>query len=298
MDIKILVVDDNKLNLRLLQDILEDEKYKVYTTDSGFSVLEMAHNLKPDVILLDIMMPGMDGYDVCRLLKSDEEVMDIPVIMVTAKTEGNDLKIAFEMGAADYIKKPFDELEIIARIHSVLRTKQSQDILKDKASRDGLTGIYNHALLIQLFEKEIKKQAISGGDVSFVMLDIDHFKKINDSYGHTIGDAVLMELAMILSTSIRDCDYVGRYGGEEFSIILTKMNSDDTYEWCEMLRKKIQNHKFYAGDLLIQVTVSMGFYCKSAKDTIGSYDMIKTSDEALYKAKQNGRNKVEVGIVR
>lgn len=298
MDIKILVVDDNKLNLRLLQDILEDEKYKVYTTDSGFSVLEMAHNLKPDVILLDIMMPGMDGYDVCRLLKSDEEVMDIPVIMVTAKTEGNDLKIAFEMGAADYIKKPFDELEIIARIHSVLRTKQSQDILKDKASRDGLTGIYNHALLIQLFEKEIKKQAISGDDVSFVMLDIDHFKKINDSYGHTIGDAVLMELAMILSTSIRDCDYVGRYGGEEFSIILTKMNSDDTYEWCEMLRKKIQNHKFYAGDLLIQVTVSMGFYCKSAKDTIGSYDMIKTSDEALYKAKQNGRNKVEVGIVR
>lgn len=298
MDIKILVVDDNKLNLRLLQDILEDEKYKVYTTDSGFSVLEMAHNLKPDVILLDIMMPGMDGYDVCRLLKSDEEVMDIPVIMVTAKTEGNDLKIAFEMGAADYIKKPFDELEIIARIHSVLRTKQSQDILKDKASRDGLTGIYNHALLIQLFEKEIKKQAISGDDVSFVMLDIDHFKKINDSYGHTIGDAVLKELAMILSTSIRDSDYVGRYGGEEFSIILTKMNNDDTYEWCEMLRKKIQNHKFYAGDLLIQVTVSMGFYCKSAKDTIGSYDMIKTSDEALYKAKQNGRNKVEVGIVR
>lgn len=298
MDIKILVVDDNKLNLRLLQDILEDEKYKVYTTDSGFSVLEMTHNLKPDVILLDIMMPGMDGYDVCRLLKSDEEVMDIPVIMVTAKTEGNDLKIAFEMGAADYIKKPFDELEIIARIHSVLRTKQSQDILKDKASRDGLTGIYNHALLIQLFEKEIKKQAISGGDVSFVMLDIDHFKKINDSYGHTIGDAVLKELAMILSTSIRDCDYVGRYGGEEFSIILTKMNSDDTYEWCEMLRKKIQNHKFYAGDLSIQVTVSMGFYCKSAKDTIGSYDMIKTSDEALYKAKQNGRNKVEAGIVR
>lgn len=298
MDIKILVVDDNKLNLRLLQDILEDEKYKVYTTDSGFSVLEMAHNLKPDVILLDIMMPGMDGYDVCRLLKSDEEVMDIPVIMVTAKTEGNDLKIAFEMGAADYIKKPFDELEIIARIHSVLRTKQSQDILKDKASRDGLTGIYNHALLIQLFEKEIKKQAISGDDVSFVMLDIDHFKKINDSYGHTIGDAVLKELAMILSTSIRDSDYVGRYGGEEFSIILTKMNNDDTYEWCEMLRKKIQNHKFYAGDLLIQVTVSMGFYCKSAKDTIGSYDMIKTSDEALYKAKQNGRNKVEEGIVR
>lgn len=297
MDIKILVVDDNKLNIRLLQDILEDEQYTVYTADSGFPVLEMAKNLKPDVILLDIMMPGMDGFEVCQLLKSDEEVMDIPVIMVTAKTDGNDLKVAFEMGAADYIKKPFDDVEVIARIHSVLRTKQSQDKLKDEASRDGLTGIYNHALLIQLFEKEIKKQEISGENLSFVMLDIDHFKKINDSYGHTIGDLVLKELAMILSTSIGGNDYVGRYGGEEFSIVITKLNEDETYKWCELVRNKIQNHKFYVGDALIQVTVSMGFYCKSAKDTISGYDMIKKSDEALYKAKQNGRNRVEKGII-
>ena len=293
METKILVVDDNSNNVRLLKDILEDEYYTVYTTDSGFSVLDMAQNLRPDAILLDIMMPGMDGFEVCKLLKSDDEVMDIPIIMVTAKTEGNDLKNAFEMGAVDYIKKPFDEIEVIARINSVLRTKHNQDKLKEKANNDGLTGIYNHALLIHLFEKEIKKQERNGDDVSFIMLDIDHFKKINDTYGHTVGDVVLRELASLLTKSIRDTDFVGRYGGEEFSIVLTEANEDNTYELCERIRNIIQNHKFLADDITIHVTVSIGFYCKKANDPISSHDMIKRSDEALYRAKQNGRNRVE-----
>lgn len=297
MDNKILVVDDNSNNVRLLKDILEDEYYTVYTTDSGYSVLEMARNLKPDAILLDIMMPGMDGFEVCQLLKSDDDVMDIPIIMVTAKTEGYDLKNAFEMGAVDYIKKPFDELEVIARINSVLRTKQNQDKLKDKANNDGLTGIYNHVLLIQLFEKEIKKQERNGNDVSFIMLDIDHFKKINDTYGHTVGDVVLKELASILSDSIRDTDFVGRYGGEEFSIVLTNANEENTYEMCEGIKDKIQNHIFYAGDISIKVTVSTGYYVKTSKDPISSFDMIKKADEALYRAKKNGRNRVEKGFV-
>lgn len=296
MDKKILVVDDNSNNVRLLKDILEDEYYTVYTTDSGFSVLDMARNLKPDAILLDIMMPGMDGFEVCQLLKRDDEVMDIPVIMVTAKTEGNDLKNAFEIGAVDYIKKPFDELEVIARINSVLRTKQNQDKLKEKANRDGLTGAYNHALLIELFEKEIRKQESNGDDLSFIMLDIDHFKKINDTYGHTVGDVVLKELSSILSTSITERDFVGRYGGEEFSIVLTNTNEINTYEMCERIKSKIQNHKFHAGDMTIQVTVSMGYYCKISTDTISSFDMLKRADEALYRAKQNGRNRVEKGV--
>lgn len=296
MDKKILVVDDNSNNVRLLKDILEDEYYTVYTTDSGFSVLDMAKNLKPDAILLDIMMPGMDGFEVCQLLKSDDEVMDIPVIMVTAKTEGNDLKNAFEIGAVDYIKKPFDELEVIARINSVLRTKHNQDKLKDKANRDGLTGIYNHALLIELFEKEMKKQESNGDDISFIMLDIDHFKKINDTYGHVVGDIVLKELSSILSISIRDKDFVGRYGGEEFSIVLTNTNEINTYEMCERIKNKIQHHKFYSGDMLIEVTVSMGYYCKSSTDMISSMDMIRRADEALYRAKKNGRNRVEKGV--
>jgi two-component system cell cycle response regulator len=202
MNEKILVIDDTKLNISILTDILENESFTVFSADNGLPVLEMAHRLQPDVILLDIIMPVIDGFEVCKLLKSDHELKDIPVIMVTARTEGNDIKNALEIGAFDYIKKPFDEIEVIARIHSALRLKKLQDKLKDLAMKGALTGLYNYALLLELFEKEIAKQERISRDISFVMLDIDYFKKINDTYGHTPGNIILKELSNILiSTS-------------------------------------------------------------------------------------------------
>lgn len=217
---KVLVVDDHKLNVKLLTDILEDEDFIVYSTDNGLSVLEMTLKFLPDVILLDIMMPGLDGFEVCKLLKENDEVNDIPIIMVTAKAEGIDVKKALEYGAFDYIKKPIDEIEVIARIQSALRFKQSQDLLKELAMKDRLTGLYNHALLVELFEKELAKQQRNDGDIAFVMIDVDHFKRINDTYGHTSGNIVLKELASILKNSVRKGDIVSRYGGEEFGLVL------------------------------------------------------------------------------
>lgn len=293
MNEKILVVDDNQNNLRLLQDILEDETYEVITIDDSLSVLDVACKIKPDLILLDIMMPNMDGFEVCRRIKTHPEINDIPIIMVTAKSDGIDLKNAFDLGAVDYIKKPFDEMEIIARVQSVLRLKHNQDNLKEKASKDGLTGIYNHALLIELFEKEYLKAKRASESLAFVMLDIDHFKLVNDTYGHTGGDIVLQELVKILNNSIRENDLVGRYGGEEFSIVLGKATCEDTFDICERIRKNVESHDFQIGELTIHVTISVGFYYKASEDTISSSEMIKLADEALYKAKQSGRNKVE-----
>lgn len=293
MNEKILVVDDNQNNLRLLQDILEDETYEVITIDDSLSVLDIACKIKPDLILLDIMMPNMDGFELCGRIKTHPEISDIPIIMVTAKSDGIDLKNAFDLGAVDYIKKPFDEMEIIARVQSVLRLKQSQDNLKEKASKDGLTGIYNHALLIELFEKEYLKAKRASESLAFVMLDIDHFKLVNDTYGHTGGDIVLQELVKILNNSIRENDLVGRYGGEEFSIVLGKATCEDTLDICERIRKNVENHDFQIGELTIHVTISVGFYYKASEDTISSSEMIKLADEALYKAKQGGRNQVE-----
>lgn len=236
MSAKILIVDDNQKNIRLLKDILEDENFIVFTADNGLPVLEMTQSIKPDAVLLDIMMPNMDGFEVCKLLKNNYEVKDIPVIMVTAKTEANDLKKALELGAFDYIKKPIDEIEVIARVQSALRFKQQQDKLRELASIDGLTGIFNHALLIELFEKELKKQERNSSNISFVMLDIDYFKKVNDTYGHTTGDFILKELSNILSSSTRSGDIVGRYGGEEFSIVLPETNKENAYQLCEKIR--------------------------------------------------------------
>ena len=293
---RILVVDDNSKNLRLLKDILEDENFTVFTANNGLPVLEMTHNIKPDIILLDVMMPGMDGFEVCKLLKGDYEIKNIPVIMVTAKTESADLKKALEIGAFDYVKKPIDEMEVIARVKSALRFKQYQDKLNEMASKDGLTGVFNHALLIELFEKELSKQERNCGNIAFVMLDIDFFKKVNDTYGHISGDKVLKELSEILTSSTRNSDIVGRYGGEEFGIILPEITAENAYQLCERIRQAVENHDFSTGKDIIKITISMGIFFKDSKNTINSQSMIKKADEALYKAKQNGRNRVEVFV--
>lgn len=290
---KILVVDDNLNNVRLLTDILEDENFTVYTADNGAAVLAMVHKLKPDVILLDIMMPGLDGFEVCKLLKNDFDSKDIPVIMVTAKTEGIDIKKSLEMGAFDYIKKPIDEIEVIARVQSAIWFKQTQDKLKEMAMKDGLTGLYNHALLIELFEKEIDKQQRNNGSISFAMIDIDDFKKINDTYGHISGDTVLKELSNILMSSVRGGDIVGRYGGEEFSIVFPGIDEQNAFQLCERIRKEVEDFNFEIGIETVKITISIGINFNELKGIINKREIIQKADEALYRAKHNGRNRVE-----
>lgn len=294
MNEKVLVIDDNPQNIRLLKEILEDENFLVYTSDSGLAILEIVTNINPDLILLDIMMPEVDGYEVCEVLKGNSLTQDIPIIMITAKTEGEDVKRALDLGAFDYIKKPVDEVEVVARVQSALRYKQQQNKLKEMASRDGLTGAYNHALLIELFQKELAKQKRSGGNIAFIMLDIDYFKKVNDTYGHMAGDVVLKELTQIITHNVRNSDIIGRYGGEEFGIVLTDIQLDTVYQLCERIRQSIESNVFAIGTESLNITVSMGVYFKTAGDNISMGEMIKKADEALYKAKHTGRNKVEI----
>lgn len=293
MQDKILIVDDNQNNIRLLQDILEDEGYEVHSLNSGIPVVETSRRIKPDIILLDIMMPLLDGFEVCKALKEDAELRDTPVIMVTAKSEGKDLKNALEIGAVDYIKKPIDEEEVIARVQSALRQKNSREDLRNKATKDGLTGLLNHNILLELLELEIKKQERTKQVISFVMLDIDYFKRVNDTYGHTAGDLVLKELSLVLQGIIRGGDYPGRYGGEEFGIILPDISREDTFQLCERIRERIAAYDFYINTDNIKATISIGFYNKSAENEITYENVIKHADEALYMAKQNGRNRVE-----
>ncbi|MDF2606576.1 MAG: diguanylate cyclase [Bacillales bacterium] len=294
MSKRLLVVDDSPLNVRLLTDILEDEGYEVNSVNNGSDVLEATLLNKPDVILLDIMMPGLDGFEVCHLLKSTYETKNIPIIMVTAKSESADIKKALDLGAHDYIKKPFDESEVLARIQSALRLKEYQDILRDMAMKDSLTGLYNHALLIDLFEKEHSKSIRDGEGLTFVMIDIDHFKKVNDTYGHSAGDVVLKEVSRILSDSIRSCDIVGRYGGEEFSIVLLSSDVSEVIEICERIRKNIESHSFNIGDNSISITISLGAYISDINSLITPREMIKLADDSLYTAKNNGRNRLEI----
>ncbi len=294
MCLKVLVVDDSKLNVMIVKDILETEEYSVFSSYDGNSVIEMCYEISPDVILLDIIMPGMDGFQVCKLLKNNTRTKDIPVIMITSRTNSSDVKRALDLGAFDYIKKPIDEVELIARIQSAIRFNAYQEKLKEMAMRDGLTGLYNHSLIIELFQKELDKKECISNSISFVMLDIDYFKKVNDTYGHLCGDMVLKEVSNILTSSVSNSDILGRYGGEEFSIVSSGISKEELNELCEHIRKNIEENEFRIGNETFKITISIGAFFKENRNNISNTEMIKKADEALYKAKENGRNKVEM----
>ena len=294
MNEKILVIDDTNLNIEILTKILEDEGFTVFSSNNGLSILEMTRKIKPDVILLDIMMPELDGFEVCKLLKNDFDAKDILVIMVTAKTDGYHIKNALELGAFDYIKKPLDKIEVIARIQSALRLKDEQDKLKKLAMKDGLTGLYNHASFMELFEKELARQRRINCNISFVMIDIDYFKKVNDTYGHTAGNMILKDVSDILINSVRQSDIVSRYGGEEFSLVLPGADKEGALQLCERIRQKIEDFNFDIGDTTIRITVSIGIFFKDSKYNITQNEIIQRADEELYNAKLKGRNRVEI----
>jgi len=294
---KILVVEDDLYYLKTLEKILEEERYRVYTHGEGKGVVEKAKELKVDAVLLDIMIPEKDGFSVCQLLKEDSETRDIPIIMVTAKTDGEDLKRAFELGAFDYIKKPIDKMEVLARLSAALEYCEQQKQLQDMAMRDGLTGLYTHTLLLELLEKECNKAQRYKTSLAFLMLDIDHFKKVNDTYGHRVGDRIIEQVARTLEINSRKSDIVGRYGGEEYGIILQDISFANALLVCERIRSSIEEFEYRIDDKIIKITISIGMAYKEAEASADCEKMITIADKAMYQAKKNGRNRVETIIL-
>ena len=290
---KILLIDDNITIIKIITSYLKEEGFDVFFTTDSTSAVSKAHEVMPDIILLDIVMPILNGFQVCRLLKADEKLNEIPVIILTSETDSRDIKIAMEAGAIDYIRKPADQVELAARVHSVHRITQYQHRLKELALRDSLTGLYNHAAMIDRFVTEYKRQITIAGNVAFIMLDIDFFKKINDTFGHSAGDIILKELSCILSFSVGTDVTVSRYGGEEFGIAMSNTSSQFLKDFCEEIRKNIEEYKFIINDKAsTNITVSIGYCFCQASNSIDSNIILKKADDALYTAKKNGRNRV------
>ena len=294
---KILVVDDNKMNSAMLTDILESEGYEVYSLFSGVKIVETILLIKPDAILLDIVMPDVDGFEVCNKLKKLEEAKNIPIIMITAMTDTSLLRKAFELGAFDYIKKPFDQIEVIARLQSALRYSEQQIKLESLAMRDGLTNLYNHRMVMEFLKKEMSKAVRSKHNIAFIMLDIDFFKKVNDTYGHKAGDFVIRNIAELIQNSVRESDIVGRYGGEEFCVTATDISLENVLQLGERIRKTIEEYEFDDGSNKINVTASIGIAFREPTSDVNESELIKISDSKLYKAKGSGRNRIEYEIL-
>ncbi len=299
---RILVADDERVNRSILTDLLKSE-YTVVLAKDGQGVLEKAHSENPpNLILLDVLMPGMNGFTVCKKLKESSSTCDIPVIFITAMQDEEDEKTGLDIGAIDYITKPFRPAIVQARVRNHITLEQVRRKLSEAhfalelknkeleimASRDTLTGLHNRLYLEDLIFLELKKTERYGYPFSIILLDIDHFKQINDCYGHQTGDIVLKQLAGLLKKNSREADILFRFGGEEFLILCPNSNRQNVFSFAEKLRQKIEREPF---PTVKHITASFGHTTHTTNDTIET--LIERADTALYKAKESGRNQVQ-----
>jgi len=292
---RILIVDDERYNIKVLTDLLRED-HKIMAAKSGEQALKAAQRSHPpDLILLDIMMPGMDGYEVCRRLKADSRTMHIPVIFVTALDAAEDESKGLEMGAVDYITKPFNPVIVKARVRIHIQLKRKTDLLDRIASIDGLTEIPNRRGFDATLEKEIRRAARDGSLLSLIMMDIDLFKAYNDLYGHAAGDACLRRVAKAVAADLkRGSDFAARYGGEEFAIILPGTGMAGAMRIAEAVRRAVAalNIPHAASDVAAHVSLSLGVATASVDQKTSPVDLITAADAALYQAKKSGRNRV------
>jgi len=302
---KILVVDDIPVNIQLMQKYLSPAGYEILFARNGEEALVEVENGKPDLVLLDVMMPKMDGFETCRILKNNDKTKYIPIIMVTALNEIEDKVKGIEAGADDFITKPFNKLELLARTKSLLRIKRLHDQLQEKvfqleqakerlrelAVKDGLTGLYNHRYFKRFLTQEIKRARRHKSQVSLIMMDIDHFKNYNDTYGHLAGDEVLRNVAKLMTGNIRGIDVAARYGGEEFVIVLPQTNKNAAKIVAEKLRILVGDQKFQNEDTQPngKITISIGV-ATFPENATNLEELIHQADQRLYHAKSLGRN--------
>ncbi len=284
---KVLAIDDSRADISLLKSHLRKMGLTVLSAEDALAGIEIAFNKQPDVILLDVMMPGIDGFEACKRLKADTRTTAIPVIFVSGKEQSCDKIAGLDLGAIDYITKPYDPGELRARIESVIRTLELQEELFSLAVTDELTGLANRRRFFDVLEGEILKARMEGTCLSLMMLDSDHFKKVNDTYGHLAGDDVLRQIGRILRENVYPLDTPARYGGEEFAVIMPKTTYSQVTQAAERLRRKIDQWQWKIDENLISITVSIGVAYNKSYDM---RELVNHADQALYMAKKEGRN--------
>ena len=291
---KILVVDDIPSNVHVLSRILKDD-YDIYFATDGMKALDLVQARLPDLVLLDIMMPGMDGYEVCRRIKTDPTTRDIPVIFISAKSEVEDETYGLEVGAIDFITKPISPPIVKARVRNHLLLKRQADLLRALSFIDGLTGIANRRRFDEVLLREWRRCARSHLPLSLIMLDVDHFKAYNDHYGHQAGDECLRSVATLLDEQMkRPGDLVARYGGEEFICLLPETDVDGATSVAERLREAVvgQQLPHALSPVGGHVTISLGVASAMPLGEAPPDGLTQLADRLLYEAKRAGRNRV------
>lgn len=296
---KILVVDDIPSNVHVLSRVLKGD-YDIYFATDGEKALDLVQTRMPDLVLLDIMMPGMDGFEVCRRIKSDPATHDIPVIFISAKSEVEDETRGLEVGAIDFITKPISPPIVKARVRNHLLLKRQADLLRSLSFLDGLTGIANRRRFDDTMAREWRRCARSHLPLSLIILDVDHFKAYNDHYGHQAGDECLRVVAEVLSDHVRrPSDLVARYGGEEFVCLLPETDGPGATRVAEGFRTGVAERRIPHAQSPVApyVTISLGVATVIPSAEGSPEKLAEMADQLLYRAKRTGRNRVQDATV-
>lgn len=306
METNILVIEDSTALRKDLIQTLQDHSLATYYHEAGDGLegLKMLVSIKIDLVLCDVEMPRLDGFRFLSMVRAREELRDIPVILLTGKDDINSKVWGLERGASDYITKPFDASELVARAKIHLKMKHLQDelrraneLLLEISHTDHLSGLYNRRYLMDILEREFTRTRRTGGSLSFLILDIDFFKEINDTYGHQEGDAVLARAATVFREQLRGYDTPVRFGGDEFVAVLPAASRHDAMIVAERIRNALQEIMFDGKLETVRLSASLGVAVYPSEGVASVADLIREADSALYRAKSKGRNCAEGPLV-
>jgi diguanylate cyclase (GGDEF)-like protein len=289
---KVLLIDDSPVIHRVVRARIEDLGVDTIDAFAGREGLETARREQPDLILLDVALEGESGFEVCAQLKQDQATVHIPVIFISGAEDTFNKVQAFDLGAVDFVIKPFDPAELRARVRAALRTKALMDMLTTQAQLDGLTGLHNRGYFDKRLGQEVSAGRRYGRSVGLLLIDVDHFKQINDDFGHPKGDQVLRKLADLIRSVVRESDVACRYGGEEMAVILAESSPSDARHAGLRLLEEIRKNEELMSLLGRAVTVSIGAACTVPDASTTPESLLRDADKALYRAKAAGRNRV------
>jgi diguanylate cyclase (GGDEF)-like protein len=300
--VKVLIAEDDAVSRRLLEAMLTRWGYEVAVTRDGVEAWEVLQGTDvPSLAILDWMMPGMDGVEVCRKVRQHRQEPYVYLLLLTTKGRKEDIIEGLDAGADDYLTKPFDPHELQVRLRTGKRIVtlqaeliEAREALRMQATHDPLTGVWNRRAILEMFSNELARSRREGLPVGVAMADLDHFKRINDTYGHAVGDTVLCEAANRMRALLRPYDALGRYGGEEFLIVLPGCTPQDAVGLADRLRIAISHAPVKIPGGLLEVTGSLGIAATDPPAMLDATALIRAADAALYRAKGAGRNRVEL----
>ncbi len=295
--LKVLIAEDDPVSRRVLEGFLAKWGYDLVVTKDGVEAWRaLQQEGAPQLAIVDWMMPGMDGLELCRAVRGRGAGPYTYILLLTAKGQKRDIVHGIEAGADDYLTKPFDAQELRVRIRAGVRLLELHEKLRDFAARDPLTGVFNRGAILELLQRELARSEREGVSIGVIIADLDHFKRVNDTYGHQVGDAVLCEAVNRIKAAVRAYDFVGRYGGEEFLVFSPKCDLRAAVQQAERIREYIAREPVIAPPATVQITASFGV-CASEADVQNDFTtLIKAADAALYRAKERGRNRVEQAV--